>query len=102
MIKNKVLTALLLISMSFSILNDFVIEANEAEHCSIQGYVQEFSQSNHCGDLCDVRYMFHISFILPVQSQIMVVDNGITPAIHVQQDWSREYIFLTLRPPINA
>lgn len=102
MVKNKFLIALLLISMSFSMLNAFVIDANEIEHCSAQEYVQEFSQSHHCGDLCDVRYMFHISFILPVHAQIIALDNRVIPLLCTQKDWISDYTFSTFRPPIAS
>ncbi|HQS67701.1 MAG TPA: hypothetical protein PLM93_11010 [Sulfuricurvum sp.] len=60
MIKHKILTVLLLISMSLSTLNGFFIDLNEKDSCSISEYVSEFSQTNDCGDLCDVRHMFYI------------------------------------------
>lgn len=93
---------MLLISISFSVLNSFVIEANETDHCSIQEYVLEFSQSNHCGDLCDVRHMFYISFILPDTTPIVRFDNHTIPPCCEQQFSTNEYIPFTFRPPIAA
>ena len=102
MIKHKILTVLLLISMSLSTLNGFFIDLNEKDSCSISEYVSEFSQTNDCGDLCDVRHMFYISFILPTHSHITKVDNCATTPIHTQDYWTSKYTFPIFHPPINA
>jgi hypothetical protein len=98
--KHNFWTILLLISFSFSIAHAFVIESNEVSHCTIQEYVQEFSQSNDCGDLCDIRHMFHISFILPDNSLIIQFDNPLIPYPYFHQDYTGDFAFSSLRPPI--
>lgn len=100
--KRNFWTILLLISISFSIVNSFVIEANEKDHCTIQEYVQEFSQPTHCGDLCDIRYMFHISFILPASTPIIKFDHHVTSPYFEKQFSSNEYVPFAFRPPIAA
>lgn len=100
--KHNFWTILLLISFSFSIAHAFVIESNEVSHCTIQEYVQEFSQSNDCGDLCDIRHMFHISFILPDNSLIIQFDNRLIPYPYFHQDYKGNFSFSSFRPPIAA
>lgn len=101
--KHKIWTLLLLISMSFSMLNAFIIESNEKDHCTLQAYVQEFSQPTHCGDLCDIRYMFHISFILPEYYGLQPYDNRKTHAlIYSNEHYHGVLILPSYRPPINA
>lgn len=100
--KHTIWTVLLLISMSFSMLNAFIIETNEKGHCSIQEYVQEFSQSNDCGDLCDIRHMFYISFILPDNSLIIQFDNRLIPYPYFHQEYTGNFALTSFRPPIAA
>lgn len=56
---------LLLISMAFSIVHAYAIEASEHDHCSMQAFVQETSAPAYYGDLCDMHFEFHLPFILP-------------------------------------
>ncbi|MDD5160750.1 MAG: hypothetical protein PHI47_11900 [Sulfuricurvum sp.] len=100
--KRNFWTILLLLSFSFSIVNDFVIEANEKDHCSIQQYVQEFSQPTHCGDLCDIRYMFHISFILPAQTQLVEFESHTFASIYNSEYYISHNPPSNFRPPIAA
>lgn len=100
--KRNFWTILLLLSFSFSIVNDFVIENNEKDHCSIQQYVQEFSQPTHCGDLCDIRYMFHISFILPAQTQLVTFESHTFAPIYNSEYYISHNPPSTFRPPIAA
>lgn len=101
--KHKIWTVLLLISMSFSMLNAFLIETNEKDHCTIQEYVQEFSQPTHCGDLCDIRYMFHISFILPEHPGLHPYDNSqIHTLIYPNKHYQSVLILPAYRPPNDA
>lgn len=82
-------------------LNAFIIETNKKGHCSIQEYVQEFSQSNDCGDLCDIRHMFHISFILPIQIQLVEFDSHTFTPIYHSEDYISHNLPSTFRPPIT-
>lgn len=93
--KHNFWTILLLLSFSFSIVHAFVIEANIVEHCAVQDYVQEFSQSTDCGDLCDVRHMFHISFVLPIQTKLSEFERPIFVPVY-----NLEY-YLSYNPPSN-
>lgn len=100
--KRNFWTILLLISISFSILNGFFIQANEKDSCSLSEYVSEFSQTNDCGDLCDLRHMFYISFILPDAIPMIRFDNHNTSPRCEQQFCSNKYTPFTFRPPIAA
>lgn len=100
--KHNFWTILLLISFSFSIAHAFVIESNEVSHCTIQEYVQEFSQSNDCGDLCDVCHMFHISFILPIQTQLSEFESPIFVPVYNLGYYISHNPPSTFRPPIAA
>lgn len=100
--KRNLWTILLLVSISFSVLNGFVIEANETDHCTVQEYVQEFSQSNQCGDLCDLRHMFYIGFILPDNRLIFVSDSSFLPTRYFQYSTVSDFISPAFRPPIAA
>lgn len=100
--KNTFWTVLLLLSFSFSMVHAFVIEANEVDHCTAQEYVQEFSQSNNCGDLCDLRHMFYQSFTI-VNTTILFDynDHSDTP-VYIEKNYLFQLNPLSFRPPIAA
>lgn len=83
-------------------LNAFVVDANETDHCTVQEYVQEFSQPTHCGDLCDIRYMFHVSFILPAQTQLVEFESHTFALIYNSENYISHNHPSNFRPPIAA
>ena len=100
--KHNLWTILLLFSFSFSIVHAFVIEANEIEHCSVQEYVQEFSQSNDCGDVCDIHHMFHMSYITVNALSPMEFDTLSFTPIYSPRFYIGHNPPSTFRPPIAA
>ena len=63
--KRKMVHVLLLLSLFFNIAHAYVIAAAEqCVHETPVEYVLEQSQSNDCGDLCDLHHMFHWSAIV--------------------------------------
>ena len=98
--KHNFWTILLLLAFSFSIAHAFVIEANEADHCSVQEYVQEFSQSNDCGDVCEIHHMFHMSYItVDTNFSIDFETVKLTP-IYNANHYNGSYTSYSFRPPI--
>ena len=66
--RNKILTFLLLLSMSFSVVHAYAIEMLDAHESHISEYVLEFSQPTQGDtkdDVCNIHAGFHISFIVP-------------------------------------
>lgn len=98
--KSKVWAILLLIAFSFSISHAYVIEVNEIGHCSVQEYVQEFSQSNDCDDLCDVHHMFHMSYITVDTIFSMDFDTLSFTPIYNPDHYNGDYNPSSFRPPI--
>jgi len=98
--KHNFWTILLLIAFSFSISHAFVIETKEADHCSVQEYIQEFSQSSDCCDVCDVHHMFHMSYIIVDTIFSMNFDSLSLTPIYNPDHYNGSYTSSSFRPPI--
>jgi len=68
--RNRFLSILMLLSLTFSIVHEFAIVfyENAHSHCDVTHYVEEFSQplpkrTNH-ETLCANHYIFHIAYII--------------------------------------
>jgi len=64
----KLITALLLMAMSFSMLHAFAISFLEEDHHTVHEYVQEFSEPSldeEIGEVCDIHHEFHMLYLLP-------------------------------------
>jgi len=67
----KLLSFFLLLSMSFSVLHSFAIEALDTHQCHVGEYVQEFDKPINdelSGDICNIHHEFHTPFIIPEQA----------------------------------
>ena len=64
----SILTLVLLFTMSFSIVHEYVFAFYDTDHCNAKEYVAELQAPSHHGDICDVHFEYHIPYILPSQS----------------------------------
>jgi hypothetical protein len=103
--KKRLLTFLLLLSMSFLSLHAFVIEALDTHPCSVSEYLHEINEAAHEtteGDICQIHHHLHISFVVPEFYR------GILYESHSQNPSSTDKLYEYhlqknfLKPPINA
>ena len=102
--KNKLLTFLLLLAMSFQVVHAFAIDALDTHSCEVSEYVVEFSQpisDDITGDICNIHSEFHNTFLVPEQILIaQKVNFSQKPSTKLL---SYEYTSYdkTVKPPIN-
>ena len=66
-VEMRLLSIVLLLSITFNTFHSFVIDAFDAHPCSVSEYVEEFSHTPHnelSGDICELHAAFHVLFIL--------------------------------------
>jgi len=64
-LKKNFIHFLLLFTLFFNIAHATIIAIEDnCHHESTHEYVAEHTQSNDCGDLCDIHHLFHFSAIL--------------------------------------
>jgi len=107
---NKLINLLLLVVMFFSIAHGVLLEDDyEANHCSIEEYVSEFSvplahDKSHkyeChNNACEIHFMFHLSFLLPdIFSLSHMTEEEFTTSLQASIN-HYAYQDNTFRPPI--
>ena len=99
----KLVSTLLLLSMSFSILHAYTISFFEENHHNVHEYVQEFSKlSSHdeIGEICDIHYEFHIVYLPPepMQFHTQTLPDKLSVAYHLSYQFQTIDDFL--KPPI--
>ena len=104
MIKQKLISVIVLFMMSFSVLHAYVIDAVDEDHCSISEYVQELDQcSEHeiSADICDIHHAFHTPFVLletTTDSKKILV---FTPLVFQVKTYNFQLNNTPIRPPIQ-
>lgn len=63
-LKSMVTLALLFV-MSFSLIHEYVFAYYDDDHCSATEYVAELEGPTEHGDICDIHYEYHSTYILP-------------------------------------
>jgi len=107
----KLINLLLLVVMGFSVAHGVVFDAHEESHCSVQEYVAEFSapihhdefskiEHEHENDMCDSHFMFHVSFLLPINFSLFEPSSSSFTPNSKNKSFSFSYQNNTFRPPI--
>ena len=99
--KNKSLvTFALLFVMGFSLIHEYIYVSLDEDHCTITEYVMEFSASNNHGDICDIHFEYHQSFLMP-QSLPFPQNNKLSSKLISQNEhYKNNNIHTFLKPPI--
>jgi hypothetical protein len=63
-IKSIIILALLF-AMNFSIVHEYVFAFYDENHCNVTEYVNELQAPSNHGDICDVHFGYHATYILP-------------------------------------
>ena len=103
MIKNKMLTLVLLLAISFSTLHAFAIDYLDTDKCTTSEYVEEITnESSHHenGDVCSVHYLFHTAFIIPPYQNFISEISAKDKPFSTQISYSYNNLENFLKPPI--
>ena len=102
--KNRLLTLLLLFSMSFNIAHAYVIAVYDTHPCQVGEYVHEFQDAHgiETDDICHLHHFFHMAFILPSTQLILSHEDlktqRATENMHYKYNSHKNF----LKPPIFA
>lgn len=96
----SLITFSLLFVLSFSIVHEYIFAMFEDEHCSVGEYVCELEIPSDHGDLCDIHFEYHQSFLLSDITKIPNIEDY--KSLNLFKD--KIYTFKThrelFRPPI--
>ncbi len=98
-IKNSVIFILLFV-LSFSIVHAYVFTFFEDGHSTVSEYVSGLERPPNHGDICDIHFEYHKSYLLSDTLKIVVIEEH--KSLNFLQE--RMYSFQTnrelFRPPI--
>ncbi len=102
--KNRLLTILLLFSISFNIAHAYMIDALDTHPCQVNEYVHEFHDDSNipADDICSLHHFFHIAFILPEIDDLVISEYLTTKPSTKAQHYKYNSYKNFLKPPINA
>lgn len=103
--KNKFLTILLLLSVSFNIAHAYIIEVLDTHSCQIGEYVHGFHESDEAvaaDDICHLHHFFHVAFILPEMQFVLLRENITTKLYTNNEKYEYNSSKNFLKPPINV
>ncbi len=102
--KNRLLTLLLLFSISFNIAHAYVIAEYDAHPCEVHEYVHEFQNAHgiEADDICHLHHFFHMAFILPPINIVLFHDDVNTLHSQKRNTYTYNSHKNFLKPPIFA
>ena len=101
-VKQRFLKLFLLLSLFFNSAHAYIIV--EDEHCTHQSslsFVVDISQSDDCGDMCDLHYLFHWSAIVTPYTSLCDADLAKQKPQVIKQLYTTLLITQDLKPPIR-
>lgn len=98
---NSLISLALLFIMSFSLVHEFAFTYFDDDHCTASEYVAELEGPTEHGDICDIHYEYHNTYILPQNNTLL---NEIRIS-YKQVSRDDSYLFKTysktIKPPIT-
>lgn len=98
--EKKLVLLVLLLVMSFSLVHEFAFAYFDDDHCTTSEYIAELEGPTEHGDICDVHYEHHITYIL---TSIDIKFDSIHKSINKHSE-NTSYLFKTysktIKPPI--
>jgi len=61
-------TFFILIALSFSLVHEFAFTLYDEKKCNVSEYISELNAPVECGDICDIHYEYHQSYIATTYS----------------------------------
>lgn len=105
-IKLKTLISfLLLIALSFSVVHEYFYTSFASDHCSIEAYIDDFSQidalTNHdkSSDLCKIHCGYHTLFTSVIQSPIIYIIDRVKERYTYNSIRTAKHLLDAFRPP---
>lgn len=99
---SKVLISLaLLFSFSFSMVHEYAFAFYDTDHCNVSEYVEELSTPSEHGDICDIHFEYHHTFILT--PYISLQDRNLIrlKQISMNESYSFKTSLKFTKPPIS-
>jgi len=97
----RLLIFILLFTIGFEILHAFTFAEIDTNSCTVQEYTEEFKQPTNKGDICDIHFEYHISYILPDSINSITYIETKTPIQVTKQVFQTKNTVSLFRPPIN-
>ncbi len=70
----SITTLVLLFALGFSVVHEYAFAFYDKEHCSVTEYVHELSAPTSHGDICDIHFEYHQSFLLSKKTSVPVIE----------------------------
>jgi len=98
----KSLTTLaLLFVISFSIVHEYVYASHNDDHCSAIEYISEFDTPSSHGDLCDIHFEYHQSYLLSQNIVLPDVEFKPKPDKIDKETYNFKTLTTLYKPPIS-
>ncbi len=96
----SITTLVLLFALGFSVVHEYAFSLHDKDHCSVTEYVHELSAPTSHGDICDIHFEYHQSFLLSKKTPVPVIEY----LASVQRTHNESYSFQIhtslFKPPI--
>ena len=99
--RKNLITLVLLFVMSLSILHEYTFAMVDENHCSVVEYVNEIAGPVDKGDICDIHYEYHLSYILPSKQKYPQTSTPDLKPTMKQESYNFALNLDFIKPPIS-
>jgi len=85
--------------MSFSILHEYTFAMIDEDHCSVVEYANEIAGPVDKGDICDIHFEYHLSYILPSTQNLMQTTQIDSKPVIQKESYNKKIIQDFIIPP---
>ena len=72
--KRGLITFVLLFVLGFSIIHEYAFTLLDSDHCTTSEFIAELDAPQNHGDICDIHFEYHQSFLLSSNFELTSVE----------------------------
>ena len=95
----KTILGLLLLAFSVSIVHEYIFTILDRDKCSVVEYVHEHDKPSQKGNICDIHYEYHHSFIVPQQKLVFKLPHISFKPSFLPKGYISQILFDHFKPP---
>jgi len=96
----KFVTLILLFALSFSVVHEYAFAFYDTNHCSTAEYIAELEVPQDHGDICDIHFEYHQSFLLTQDAQLPLYTLSSSQELFEHQNYNFQTQLEFFKPPI--
>ncbi|MDF1875620.1 hypothetical protein JHD48_07720 [Sulfurimonas sp. SAG-AH-194-I05] len=97
--RKKLVSLVVLFVLSFSVVHEYAFAYFDDNHCTAVEYVSELETPSNHGDICDIHFEYHQSFVLQQLPHLSLFQKDSLSLLSDKETYTFETKLLFFKPP---